>query len=242
MLSPMGRSGLLGPMGMDSGNATLNPLAQLNNGLALQYTFDSADISGSTIADKSVNGFNGTLFGSPSTVAGIRGQALNLISSSTQYVAVPHNTMLQPYPMSVAFWIKANTNTQTWAGIIGKYAAGSNNGWNLFRSDAGNGLKFYYFKDASNYINNSSNIINGIIDNIWHHIVITVDASGANGYLDGSNVSTLSWIGTVGAPTSTDDLRIGLYASFAPSMAIDDLWVHNRVLSAQEISALYNLR
>ncbi len=60
--------------------------------LVSHWTFDTADISGTTLND--VAGTNpGTIINGPSSVPGERGEALDF-NGSNQYVNIPHSTSL----------------------------------------------------------------------------------------------------------------------------------------------------
>jgi hypothetical protein len=81
------------------------------------------------------------------------------------------------------------------------------------------------------------------LDTNWHHVAITYDGSNARIYIDGSLDSTIAK--TANAPSSSNStysLKIGATAditSFA-DVSLDELAIFNRVLTADEISALYN--
>jgi len=92
--------------------------------------------------------------------------------------------------------------------------------------------------------------INNITDSNWHHIVVIVDTSGSNLYIDGSeevilydtgDSSTQAWFNNV---SDLDSLRIGNREDsggdeFHFNGTIDEVMIFNRSLNATEISQLY---
>lgn len=193
----------------------------------------------STIAkDYSGNGNNGTLVNGPTPVAGKLGNGLKF-NGTNQYASVTHNTNLQPYPFSVSFWIKGGTQA-TYAGILTKYYGGSYNGWNVFKDENGT-VTFYYFSDNLNKIEYQSAPIafSNVFNNLWNHILITVDDSGAKGYKNGLQVTSAPWVGTPNAPSSTAPLTLVNYVDYYFNGFLDDVRIYNRALSPVEVLDLY---
>lgn len=98
------------------------------SGPIARWRFDTADVSGASVADFSGNGRTGTLVGSPPLVAGLVGdQAISVVNNITnlgtpavQYMSAPFTG--QPLPnFSVTFWAKnvflPNLSVSTFVGI-----------------------------------------------------------------------------------------------------------------------------
>src|SRR5438132_8143704 len=79
----------------------------------------------------------------------------------------------------------------------------------------------------------------------WQHVAITWNAatSEVKFYLNGALAQTVINASVVNAPLDSDNLLVGLWLNggsyFAGAM--DELRVYNRVLSAADLSALYNI-
>lgn len=89
--------------------------SDLTNGLVGLWSFNGADVSGTTAYDRSGQGNNGTLANSPTTTAGKIGQALDFDGSS-EYVSMgdPASAVLDPAgSFSLSAWVKT---TQTKGG------------------------------------------------------------------------------------------------------------------------------
>lgn len=76
---------------------------------------------------------------------------------------------------------------------------------------------------------------------VWNHIVLTYDGSTLAGYLNNSAISGTSTSGS-GTSGLTSQTSLGGYSqlsSFAPGI-VDEVGVWSRVLSAGEVSTIYN--
>jgi concanavalin A-like lectin/glucanase superfamily protein/Big-like domain-containing protein/purple acid phosphatase-like protein len=196
---------------------------------------------GTTTADASGNGDTGTLANKPNWVTGKLGYALSF-NGSNQYVNVPNKSILNAYPMTVAVWMKT-TNTTGLKGIVNKYAAGSQNGYQVFMN--GGNLCAWYFRNAANRIWDGSGctlMTPGYNDNQWHQVVLVVDAGGGRLYVDGVLKASQGWTGTPGAASTTQNLSVGRYPGTAspywPGIA-DDVRIYNYALDATEVSGLF---
>ncbi len=125
-------------------------------------------------------------------------------------VTSPHISDLNAYPITVTAWINT-TQTNGFAGIVNKYVAGSENGWNLYLL-AGN-IRAFYFASGTRFVWDGADGLNGgkVNDGLWHHVAFTVDASGGHLYVDGALAASLAWTGSPGACTTTQQLSVGDY-------------------------------
>lgn len=155
--------------------------------------------------------------------AGLSGATLNW-DGINDAVNVAHNAALQPYPLTAAFWLKTTLNNGGRVGLTWKYAGGSLNGWSLFLLNGK--VSMYYFRDPSNYVwDGDTNTFSTpvVTDGNWHHIAATVDASGGKLYVDGTLQASRAWLGTPGAPSSTQPLILGV-TGFAGQIDEVSLW------------------
>jgi hypothetical protein len=204
------------------------------------WKFDEG--SGSTVTDSSGNGNNGTRMNGVAWTTGKLNRAL-FFDGINDYVNIPHKSMQNVYPVTVAAWIKTSS-TAGLKGIVNKYYPGSMNGYQVFMN--GGNLCAWYFRDATNYVWDGSGctlMTPGYNDNQWHQVVLVVDAGGGRLYVDGVQKAGQGWTGTPGGSSTTQNLSVGRYPGTAspywPGVA-DDVRLYNYALSATEITNLYN--
>jgi sugar lactone lactonase YvrE len=153
---------------------------------------------------------------------------------------------LNRFPITVATWFRAAGALDSH--LINKYLNASWNGWVVAANPRPSGERSVY----AFYLNPGANIIGDygnppfwanarIDDQAWHHVVLTVDATGGKLFLDGALVSERAWVGVPTPPTTTlpvtigGDTREGRYFQGA----IDDVVIYDRALSATEVQALF---
>lgn len=102
---------------------------------------------------------------------------------------------------------------------------------NIYQAGYWNGVNGQYYQS-------------GTIDDKWHHLVATRDDISLRFYIDGVFVGSSPTPAGAGPYMPTSDYNIG-YGYNAGTVywqgSMDDLRVYNRVLSASDITALYNL-
>ncbi len=216
------------------------------NGLIGQWSFDGADVSGTTAYDRSGSGNNGTLTGGSVVAIGKIGQALSF-DGVDDYVSVANGGGLNNLGTgSISMWVK-------WSGT---QDAGAGSTYGPVTSRQSNGV----FSNQILALDGSSPATAHIIwmpygfsialtgatpvgNGRWRHVVITYTSGSHTLYLDGVVDGTGS---TAGAPQndSSVPLSIGAWSGdgggYSTSL-IDDVRVYNRILSASEVSQLYNL-
>ncbi len=156
----------------------------------------------------------------------------NLIGTSKSYNS--------PNSISYSVWFKTSTAT-TFSHIIG-----FNNGQNLHGGSwdrtlyiKNNKIGFYTFNGAETFNEVDANVI----DNKWHHCVVSMDQGGSKIYVDGNLLSTKptqnigqSNIGyfRIGglSPNNANNSMVGSY---------DDVRIYNRALTQEQITYLSNL-
>jgi concanavalin A-like lectin/glucanase superfamily protein/Big-like domain-containing protein len=223
-----------------SGDFTFTTAAgSTTSGIVGHWKFDEG--SGSAVTDSSGNGNNGTRVNGPSWTTGRLNGALSF-DGANDYVNVPHKSVLNAYPLTVSTWIKTASATGL-KGIVNKYSAGSQNGYQLFMN--GGNLCAWYFRNSANRVWDGSGctlMTPGYNDNQWHQVVLVVDAGGGRLYVDGVLKASRSWTGTPGAASTTQNLSVGRYPGTAspywPGIA-DDVRIYNYALNATELSSLF---
>jgi len=175
-----------------------------------------------------ITGTLGTITGSPSAVAGAFGQAYSF-NGVTDYITL--GTGLYNYPnVTICAWFKTGTASTTAQRVV---TSGSENS-NLWALTLGGSQKYICMANQSaSYPTACSNAL--VNDNNWH---LACGVSNPNLiYVDGvlqSNPYSSSWGFTANAKVGS---RTDNYFF---NGTIDDVKIFNRVLSLQEIRALYN--
>ncbi len=219
--------------------------SQLTNGLVGEWSFNGADMSGTTAYDRSGQGNNGTLTNGPTPAIGQVGQALSF-DGTDDYVNVGKSVGAST--MTVTAWVKPDFSSQYNSGrhcIIAAAAAtnyfsvcyagdySSIQGWiTRFRGGGVTDNESYGIRKTTN---------NGFQGN-WIFVAVTLDKDvGAKIYEDG--VLQGFSPGTTGIMGSNTAVVIGNNGSGAGFWkgAMDEVRVYNRVLPASEVWDLYQL-
>ncbi len=198
-------------------------------GLVAAYGFDEG--TGTTTADSSGGGRNGTLTAATWTTAGKNGNALSFNGTSS-WVTVADATALDlTTGVTLEAWVNPTT-VSGWRTVILK--------------EAPSGLAYsLYANDNAPWP--AATINTGAIDrtvpgttqvplNVWTHLAMTYDGASLRLYFNGVQAGVLASTGSM--ITSTGALRIGGNAAWGEHFAgiIDDVRVYNRALTASEIT------
>jgi len=138
---------------------------------------------------------------------GNAGYALSF-NSSGNYVAVPHTTSLNAYPLTLTFWVKTLQSVGV-AGLVNKYPTASLNGYNI--NLRGGHARAWYYRTSTNFVSRGTAGLDGgfVADGLWHHVAFTVDATGGKIYLDGVLQESQTWTGLPVQCTTTQEIRFG---------------------------------
>ena len=217
--------------------------ADVTDGLVGWWKFDEG--SGTSAADSSGQGNTGTLTLGPTWVAGKRGQAVRF-DGSDDYVSVPNGGGLNNVSTgSIAMWVKwTGTQDQGYANY-GAVLARQNNGQfsstiiDLTTSNPDTAKVTWKFNSSGGFdIVGATSPLSGR----WRHIVIAFTSGDhkmyMDGVLDGSSTTAGTSINNSGIPL-TIGAWIGDGVSYSTS-DIDDVRVYNRVLSPQDVYAIYS--
>ena len=194
------------------------------------YKFDEA--AGTSAADSSGNGANGTVAGAATFVAGKTGNALNL-NGSSQYATVTSAASLNP---TAAITLSAWINATDWSGNRRILQKGLTD--NQYRLLAENGLLKFDLKGVGS--------ITAALPttNAWHLITGTYDGAKMTLYVDGIAVTTAAKTGTIAV--TADPLYIGAKRAGDTTTGnyfkgkIDDVRIYSTALTAAEVLALAN--
>jgi hypothetical protein len=192
---------------------------------------------GNTNDKKGLN--NGTVFGGVTFATGKVDQAFNLNGAVGSYVAVPNTTDLQfTTGGTIEGWIKTTNAGTGFRGIMVKQHA-----YGLYLID--NVLGTYDFGASTPRSTGVSlNVPNPSNGDTWRHVAMTFQSGVPNGtiiYIDG--VARLTTTITVkSTPTANFAIGSGVPDGTSQNFAgmIDEVSVYNRVLTAGEISAIFN--
>jgi hypothetical protein len=196
------------------------------------------ETSGTTANDVSGNGWNGTLTGGATMVAGLKGNAVD-VNGPSQYVALPTGVVSSADTITVAAWVNLDT-VSNWARIF-DFGSGTTKYMFVSPQNGANGNIRFEIKNGSTVkdIDGTAPIATGG----WHHVAITLDGSTGMLYVDGQKVgsgavnirpsqlgaTTQNWIGR--SQFSADPYLDG---------RVDDFRIYNRALSAAEVSSVMN--
>ncbi|MEY2571560.1 MAG: hypothetical protein QOE63_1910, partial [Acidimicrobiaceae bacterium] len=195
-------------------------------GLVGAWSFD--DGSGTTAADRSGNGNNGTLKGATWTTSGRYGGALSF-NGTSDWVTVPDSNSLDlTGPMTLEAWIKPRALT-AWNTVLMK-EYGTYYSYALYATDDSL-VPTGWARDAVAWGNGP------VSTTAWTHLAFTYDGTVAKLYVNG--VMTSSSSNVFALPNTNGPLRIGgngIWGEYFNGL-IDDVRVYSRPLSPAEVTA-----
>jgi hypothetical protein len=185
---------------------------------------------GTVLADSSTYHNNGTLFGNPSWVQGIKGLALDL-NGSTQYGIISDNSSLDvSNTITLAAWFKPESRgTQR---II--YKTDGVSGYELFL-EGQNPFRVSVRFNGSIRLNSTSSYP---IDGEWMHVAATWDGNTIRMYINGEEENSMTATSPIG--TNSSNLGIGATAAGDESFngQLDEVYIFRRALNITEIQTL----
>jgi hypothetical protein len=219
-----------------------DPGACMNDGLVGYWNFEEGE--GGLASDKSGNGNNGTLTNGPAWAGGIvplsggksGGGALQF-DGNDDYVDCGSDVTLRPQDLTIEMWVKG-PSIADYDGLVGNAEIDGQNGYRTAKTNT------HYFQgligDASSYEFISGTTV--IDDNVWHHLVFTVDAFYLRIYVDGVEDQTA--VARTKTMTWAHPTIIGNYGDLSGNEYfhgfIDEVKIYNRALSAEEVRYHYN--
>ncbi len=213
-------------------NAWQNPQVFANAELAGLLGWWKLDESeGTTVADSSGNGNNGTLQGDPQwrPAEGKIGGAIEL-DGNGDFVKIANESAFDiTGQITIAAWVNISSVPQEWTGIVTK----GDSAWRLSTDFANN--VFHFGVAEGDYINGQRSVGS----NQWHHVAGVYDGSQIKIYVDGKLDASRPRSGPIG--TNNFPVCIGenheLRGRYWDGL-IDDVRVYNYALSEKEIAAL----
>ncbi|HLF71355.1 MAG TPA: LamG-like jellyroll fold domain-containing protein [Dehalococcoidia bacterium] len=204
------------------------------------WKFD--DGSGTLAADSSGNGFNAALVNGPTWTTGRFGGALNFDGNNDR-VNLPYQALDGRSNATVSLWVR------TTKGTTQSFFSGANSGNDnefLLYQQSRTQVNFSTGESANSYVWWS---VTNLANNAWRHVVIVRDASAdkVTLYVDGVSVSTQDTpvssltiaSGGLVLGQEQDSVGGGFSASQAFRGQMDDVRIYDRVLSQQQIAALF---
>ena len=203
------------------------------------------DGTGSTAADSTAYGNDGTLVGSPAwTNDAERGWCLDF-SGEDNYVTIPNESDYDlTGNITVMAWMKASYDSlRNFSTIIAK-GMDSSGGWALQKASRDNAMSFYVDVSGMPWYGIQAGV--GVFDNEWHHIAGVYDGSNAYIYIDGGldsnsvgcsgNMATNDWDVYIGENSQT--LDGGTNAREWDGL-LSDVRVYNYALTQSEVNDIY---
>ncbi len=228
-------------------NASQNPNV-VGDGLVGYWRFDGPDISAAAIvADMSGGGNICAIASNPNRVPGIVGQALEFYRDLTtrQYCTVGSYTAIEADVFTVAFWVRGKGTSQPegFARVISKTGSATNNpGWEIMVNGSNDTVRVRADTSAGTAQDSYGTVT--LFDDQWHFVALTVNNGTWELYKDGVSQGTATYTAGTGLANSGQALRFGVRTNNVNNAAfrgtVDEVRMYNRVITAAEVSLLYN--
>lgn len=201
--------------------------------LVLYYSMDSGDIGGGVVNDLSGNGFNGQINGNPSSVAGMRGEALQF-DGVDDYLDTGLTDHLNSW--TVIAWVRGDNapGTAQSADFVSKH----------------DNLIMTWDNMNSNFVAAAGLAVGGnwypasfgsLSSGTWYHLAASYDGETLRSYMDGQPATqNPSPSGNPDVETATMKVARHAIDSYFFDGAIDELKVYNYVLADTEILNDFN--
>jgi glucose/arabinose dehydrogenase len=201
------------------------------SGLVAAYAFDES--AGGSVVDRSGTGNGGTLAGATWTASGRYGSALNFDGVDDRVVVADANSLDLTNGMTLEAWVRPTAAGGVWRTVVAKNAPGTI-AYNLYANRNTN-------RPAIEVnLGGRLRTTNGVTQlplNTWSHVAATYDGANLRMFVDGAQVATAAFTGSL--LTSTGELWIGGNSVWSEWFAgsIDEVRVYNRALTAAQIAS-----
>ncbi|HNS23060.1 MAG TPA: LamG domain-containing protein [Sedimentisphaerales bacterium] len=187
------------------------------------------EMTGSTASDSSGNGYDGTLLGGATWVAGMMDGGLDL-NGSTGYVdfGTPSGWPSGTAPRTLCGWAKTDMVSSGWRWIASYGSEGT--GTAMFIGANGSTLYGGGYGDDI-YVNSFWQV------GVWHHICLTYDGLTARLYADGAQVTFSPKTWNLIPNRAHIGQQVNNYAEFWNGV-VDDVRLYDTALTAAEVKAL----
>jgi hypothetical protein len=201
-----------------------------NNDPALLGWWAFEEGTGTTVADLSGNGNDGTLTNGPQWVEGYFGGGLQF-DGSDDYVDTGNAEDLAQW--TICCWVKgaaapASTSPTGPVHREANYQINWNHSTDSFRNAAALNVGGTWYSASHGTLEGDT----------WYHLAATYDGTSLRAYTNGALITTTSCPGTPNAETNT--LKFARHAASAQYCAVtlDDVRVYTRALTAAEVKSL----
>lgn len=222
----------------------------LNNGLVAFWNLDEAT---GTRFDSGPNGLNLTANNSPLATTGVSAQTLtaaSLVKSSVQYLNLPiaqAGALVQTASFTLTAWVKLTT-AAVQAGLVtkGTIATTSTSNYSLAYVQSVN--RFRATVKVVSAITITANTFGAVSTGTWYFLCLTVSAPGTASFSINNGTADTTAVGAALDSNNANDFLIGAASNGSNTVvttttldgAVDAVGFWNRVLTASEISDLYN--
>jgi len=232
---------LTGVFELGTPNRIFSTPLQRDKGLVGFWDFN--ETIGGVGYDKSGNGNDGHFTNGASRAVALRSEKTLILDGRDDYIRISHNDNLNPINLlTVTAWIKAGEwRANHWDGVVvGKvdWAGAGSRGYELRTGN--NGMLSFLIGDGSNWLERVDATLMSTTE--WYYVVGEFDGSALKTYINGSFVSE-KIIGNKSISPTTYDLNIGRCPFAAERVFngyIDNIRIYNRVVSEEELGAIYN--
>ena len=199
------------------------------------------ETSGTNAVD-GIDNNDGTYVGSPTPIVGPMGGGYKFAAGTGQYVSVPGNANLNlnAHNLSIIMWLNTTPQSDSFFPLWAAYNIGSYDGSALLMSgwcDESNPGTLCWYSS----LGGTSNSTGSVNDGVWHFIAVTVSDSHVVFYIDGISSGDNAINGQPGDYAGVK--AIGNSPGGGPmydlSVEMSDFAIFDRVLTPEEISALY---
>jgi len=192
--------------------------------IVVHWTFDEG--SGTTVFDRTGNGYDGTFVGTIEWADGYHGGGVHFTAEGQ--IVLYDLGAAEPWPVgTVAAWVKADTIGQdNWSGVFSSHVPNSAG----FQIDVEG-------TSPGNYRFQPGGIIFGTVTTEWVHLAVAWDDTSANFYYNGSLVTS----GTVTATNTTfNQFAVGINRNGVNTLmsVIDDVRIYDHALTEDEIQEM----
>lgn len=234
--------------GVRASTPNKSPTGAITSGLVGYWTYDGADVSGTTATDRGSVGGNGTLTGGPTVVQGKIGQAINF-DGTDDYVSVADNASFDfgdTADFTLTGWFNRDTFT-TDDTVVAKRngITAGDTGYIAYIDDTTDFLVFEVSDGTDEYSVASSVTFAA---SGWQHFAIVWDQDSATTtemYINGAKQTGIDTgtIGNIGDLSNALTLRYGAESDAGNPFdgKLDEVRVYSRALATTEIQSLYEL-
>ena len=194
-------------------------------------------------ATDSADANDGTLVGDTTFATGQVGQAFSF-DGLGDYVRVADSANLQVTgAITISAWFKTS-GTNSFSGIVGKMTQFEPRPGYLMNVNNSSKLRCDIIGPLGRIIQGQGTVVSGtsVEDGVFHHGACTYDGTTVRVYVDGVLEGSVAYANGIGS-NNGQPLRIGRDAAFQPNRdfngLIDEVKVHNKALSAQDIQDLF---